>query len=67
MSRTTKRQSAAVRYDCMDWAMRTAAPGDDAMAIVARAQLFAEFVLGSASPKGVFVRRGADNVAIERH
>jgi hypothetical protein len=30
----------------MEWAMRSASVGDDAMAIVARAQLFADFVLG---------------------
>lgn len=40
-----ERSRAAVRYDCMQWAMRSAAPGDDVMAILARAQLFADFVL----------------------
>lgn len=40
-----ERKRAAVRYDCMQWAMQIAASGDDALGIVARAELFAEFVL----------------------
>lgn len=46
----TERKRAAVRYDCMEWAMQNAAPREDAMATIARAQLYAEFIL---SPEGV--------------
>lgn len=46
---------AAVRYDCMEWALRSAAPGDDAMMTIARAQLYADFVLAEGIPTAGFV------------
>ena len=41
-----ERTSGKVRHDAMGWAMQTSILGEDAMAIVARASLYAEFVLG---------------------
>jgi len=38
-------QLARVREGCLQWAMQTAAPGEDAMAILARAQLYEEYLL----------------------
>ena len=46
----TERRKGAVRYDCLRWSMQAAARGEDAMATLARAQLFAEFVLQDAPP-----------------
>lgn len=43
----TERNRAAVRYDCMGWAMQTATPGEDAMMTIAKAGLYADFILGS--------------------
>lgn len=38
-------QAARVREGCLQWAMQTAAPGEDAMAIIARAQLYEDYLL----------------------
>ena len=51
-----ERRAGIVRENSMDWAMRTAVPGEDALAILARAQLYADFVLASES--GLAARNG---------
>jgi hypothetical protein len=33
-----------IRENCLHWAMQTASPGEDAMAILARAQLYEEYL-----------------------
>ena len=43
--KAAERRVGRVRVCAMDWAMRTAASGEDPMAILARAQLYEEFVL----------------------
>lgn len=48
-----ERKRAAVRYDCMQWAVQQAAPGEDVMATLARAQLYAEFVLSTTERIGL--------------
>lgn len=40
-----ERREGAVRYDCLKFAMQTAARGEDALAILARAHLYADFIL----------------------
>lgn len=40
------RAHGIARENAMGWAMRTATLGEDAMAILARAQLYEEYVLG---------------------
>lgn len=40
----SERKRAAVRYDCMQWAMHSAVPGEDPMKVLARAQLYEEYV-----------------------
>lgn len=48
-----ERKRTAVRYDCMQWAVQQAAPGEDAVATVARAQLYADFVLQLPTLEGI--------------
>lgn len=43
----TEQRHGIVRENSMAYAMQTAMPGDDPMAIIARAQLFEEYVLGA--------------------
>jgi hypothetical protein len=44
-----ERSIANARHNCMEWAMQTAVRGEDAMAILARAELYEEWLL-----KGLF-------------
>lgn len=41
----SERKRAAVRYDCLKWAMQNGARGERVEATLARAQLYADFVL----------------------
>ena len=43
----TERRHGIVRENSLAYAIQTAVPGDDPMAIIARAQLFEEYVLGA--------------------
>lgn len=36
-----------IRENALDWAVRSSGIGDDALQVLARAQLYAEFVLGT--------------------
>lgn len=45
-------QLGMVRENAMRWAMQTARPGEDAMAILARAQLYEEYILPSGLKRG---------------
>jgi hypothetical protein len=45
----TERKRAAVRYDCMQWALLHARHGEDAQVTIARAELYLDFVL---APEG---------------
>jgi hypothetical protein len=52
-----------VRENSLAYAMQTAMPGDDPMAIIARAQLFEEYVLGiEAGLAGVGLNAGKATV-----
>jgi hypothetical protein len=49
-----------VRENCLQWAMQTAAPGEDVMAVLARAQLFEDY-LTSGLEGGRWSRNGMPN------
>lgn len=41
----TEKERYAIRCDAMNWATRTARLGEDALAILARAQLYEDYVV----------------------
>lgn len=63
--RMTKRERAEgiARENAMAWAMQTALTGEDPMAILARAQLYEEYVLG---PITALRSTGGADVLVER-
>jgi hypothetical protein len=42
--------SAAARVEAMNWATRTSRLGEDALAVLARAQLYEEYIQSGATP-----------------
>ena len=59
----SERKRAAVRYDYMQWAIRNGERGEHVEAILARAQLYADFVLSEGIlPAGMIDQMQVDSL-----
>lgn len=57
-----ERRSAIVRENALQWAIQTAMLGEDPLAILARAQLYEEYILSSANTAARVPRGGPDRM-----